>query len=657
MAAVIRTYERKPGFSRNNPMKKPRNTLNGYGADPLAPERSYTSETVADSSEIRRARANVSTGPCVAQNFTTISAEPPSETASEDSCSLKRKSMSLNGEVTKEGFASGYGMSLGDLSRSERRQLRKRLKMDLQQVRSLSLKVEARELQVRSFSQGSAVQPQHRSGMNGSTSNGHYFPAVAESCHREGRVSRQPSLVIPEPNFDSLNSVGKDKRTPKANQLYASSEFLSGKDKLPPPEKHRSKLGLNAKRSLHGRMDARDVKRPKVDASYGRRSSELLKQCSVILKKLMSHKFGWVFNEPVDVVKLNLHDYFKIIKKPMDLGTIKKKLDAGVYLLPTEFCEDVRLTFLNAMKYNPQGHDVYVMADTLRGMFESKWKTIEEKVKELDPVHDRFADLSSRDHHMGTIEQGLPQSTGGHVPLSTSKPAPARKAKPPSFSRSASKPKTKTAPQPKRAMTFAEKQHLSECLGNLPADKLEQAVQIMRKNPNLTQNDDEIEVDIESFDPDTLWELHRFVMDSRGSSTNEDRTMQAAPQAASEPQIPNGNPKAAKAPLRGNEGGEEEVDIGDDMPTKEFPPVVIEKDRGMNTKEGSSSSSSSSSGSSSSDSDSGSSSGSDSDADEGHSAGAVSKFSSADKEPVGSAAVGDRRGSPTFMDDGVKSAS
>lgn len=539
--------------------------------------------------------------------------------------------MSLNGDAAKESFVSGFGVSIRDLSRSEKRQLRKRLKVELQQVRSLSLKVEAREIQVRSFSQGHVGHHLNRSGINGSTANGHYYPAVPESSFREGRNSRQPSLLIPELNFDSVNSVGRDKRTPKANQLYASSEFLSGKDKLPPPEKHKSRTGLNVKRSLQGRIDPRDVKRPKVDVPYSRRMSELLKQCSIILKKLMGHKFGWVFNEPVDAVKLNLHDYHKIIRKPMDLGTIKKKLDAGVYLMPTEFCEDVRLTFSNAMKYNPQGHDVYAMADTLRGMFEGKWKTMEEKVKELDSFHDRFLDPGARDHQMGTIEQGPPIAMSGHVPLSANRPAPARKSKPPSVGKSASKSKSKAATQSRRPMTYAEKQHLSECLGNLPAEKLEQAVQIMRKNPNLTQNDDEIEVDIESFDPETLWELHRFVMESRASSANEERPVHTGTQAANEPQIPNGVAKAPKATARGTEAGEEEIDIGDDMPAKEFPPVVIEKDRGINTKEGSSSSSSSSSGSSSSDSDSGSSSGSDSEADEGQSAGAVSKFSSADK--------------------------
>jgi hypothetical protein len=38
---------------------------------------------------------------------------------------------------------------------------------------------------------------------------------------------------------------------------------------------------------------------------------------------LKNHKHGWVFNEPVDPIKLGIPDYFQIIKEPMDLGTVK----------------------------------------------------------------------------------------------------------------------------------------------------------------------------------------------------------------------------------------------------------------------------------------------------------------------------------------------
>lgn len=37
--------------------------------------------------------------------------------------------------------------------------------------------------------------------------------------------------------------------------------------------------------------------------------------------------YAWPFYKPVDAEALGLHDYYQIIKKPMDLGTVKKKMD------------------------------------------------------------------------------------------------------------------------------------------------------------------------------------------------------------------------------------------------------------------------------------------------------------------------------------------
>jgi bromodomain-containing factor 1 len=76
----------------------------------------------------------------------------------------------------------------------------------------------------------------------------------------------------------------------------------------------------------------------------------------------------------------------------------------------------------------------------------------------------------------------------------------------------------------KREMTFWEKQRLSNDLQDLPAEKLDNVVQIIKKrNSSLNQHDDEIEVDIDSFDVETLWELDRFVTNYKKSITKNKR--------------------------------------------------------------------------------------------------------------------------------------
>ncbi|CAI8591332.1 unnamed protein product [Vicia faba] len=91
----------------------------------------------------------------------------------------------------------------------------------------------------------------------------------------------------------------------------------------------------------------------------------LMKGCGQVLQRLMKHKQAYYFNAPVDVVGMGLHDYYDIIKRPMDLGTVKSNLSKNVYATPAEFASDVRLAFNNALTYNPKGHIVNTAADQL----------------------------------------------------------------------------------------------------------------------------------------------------------------------------------------------------------------------------------------------------------------------------------------------------
>eukprot|EP00978_Attheya_sp_CCMP212_P043915 scaffold294920_cov59-Attheya_sp.AAC.5 len=97
--------------------------------------------------------------------------------------------------------------------------------------------------------------------------------------------------------------------------------------------------------------------------------AKLKSRCLEVLKGMQTHQNGWVFNTPVDPIELGLPDYFLVIKRPMDLGTIQKKVEAGSYHSIGDFASDVRLTFDNAMMYNEDGSVVYTMADELRTKF------------------------------------------------------------------------------------------------------------------------------------------------------------------------------------------------------------------------------------------------------------------------------------------------
>lgn len=65
------------------------------------------------------------------------------------------------------------------------------------------------------------------------------------------------------------------------------------------------------------------------------------------------------FRQPVDAQALGIPDYFDIVTKPIDLSTIKLKLDRGEYRDPWEYVDDVWLMFENAWLYNRKNSRVY----------------------------------------------------------------------------------------------------------------------------------------------------------------------------------------------------------------------------------------------------------------------------------------------------------
>uniref|UniRef100_A0A672T5P4 histone acetyltransferase n=1 Tax=Sinocyclocheilus grahami TaxID=75366 RepID=A0A672T5P4_SINGR len=82
------------------------------------------------------------------------------------------------------------------------------------------------------------------------------------------------------------------------------------------------------------------------------------------------------FRQPVDPQLLGIPDYFDIVKNPMDLSTIKRKLDTGQYQEPWQYVDDVWLMFNNAWLYNRKTSRVYKYCSKLAEVFE----------QEIDPV-------------------------------------------------------------------------------------------------------------------------------------------------------------------------------------------------------------------------------------------------------------------------------
>lgn len=102
-----------------------------------------------------------------------------------------------------------------------------------------------------------------------------------------------------------------------------------------------------------------------------------------VLKVVWKHQFAWPFQTPVDAIKLKLPDYHRIIRHPMDLGTIKKRLENCYYFSAKECLHDFQTMFNNCYTYNKPGEDVVLMAQTLEKLFLNKLNEMPKEEVEL----------------------------------------------------------------------------------------------------------------------------------------------------------------------------------------------------------------------------------------------------------------------------------
>uniref|UniRef100_A0A671V8E9 Bromodomain containing 3 n=1 Tax=Sparus aurata TaxID=8175 RepID=A0A671V8E9_SPAAU len=286
-------------------------------------------------------------------------------------------------------------------------------------------------------------------------------------------------------------------------------------------------------------------------ASQDGRPNEQLKFCNDILKEMLSKKhvaYAWPFYKPVDAVALQLHDYHDIIKYPMDLSTVKKKMDRGEYQDAQGFAADVRLIFSNCYKYNPPHHDVNALARKLQSVFEQRFAQMPEETVELispmsgasakssgfggfganssakfsrsDSAEERATRLAELQEQLKAVHEQL--TALSEVPMM--KPNKKEKEKKEEGKQSKGGTYSSSRQPWKRSkewdsddeslpMTYDEKQQLSLDINRLPGMKLGRVVHIIQSlEPSMCDsNPDEVEIDFEILKPSTLRELEHYV--------------------------------------------------------------------------------------------------------------------------------------------------
>ncbi|WCJ33295.1 Transcription factor GTE6 [Euphorbia peplus] len=240
------------------------------------------------------------------------------------------------------------------------------------------------------------------------------------------------------------------------------------------------------------------------EAAAEMRRQDLIHLFAGIFHHITQHQWAWPFMEPVDVVGLGLDDYYKVIEKPMDLGTIKSKLEAKSdtgYKNVREIYADVRLVFKNAMKYNDEKDDVHVMARTLLEKFEEKWLQLLPKVAEEEKRQAKeqteiqsAVKLAQEASHANMARDLNNELYEVDMQLGNLR---------------------KMVIQECRKTSVQEKKKLGTALARLSPEDLSKALEIVADdNPSFQPTAQEVDLDIDSQSELTLWRLKVFVKDA-----------------------------------------------------------------------------------------------------------------------------------------------
>jgi len=138
-----------------------------------------------------------------------------------------------------------------------------------------------------------------------------------------------------------------------------------------------------------------------------------------ILAKILAKRESELFREPVDWESLGLTDYLVVIKTPMDLGTVKKRMERGGYRRMEDCAADIRLIWSNSMLYNAPGSLVYNRAKTLSYFWEAHWSLFCKDDVERPPTTEEMQQWAENCHKisqedlgkiLGILDSSYPQS-------------------------------------------------------------------------------------------------------------------------------------------------------------------------------------------------------------------------------------------------------
>lgn len=104
------------------------------------------------------------------------------------------------------------------------------------------------------------------------------------------------------------------------------------------------------------------------------------------ISRILVDLFKWPltqqFRQPVDPVRDGVENYLEIIKNPVDLSTMKKKLNDGVYKSVQQFSDDIHLMYQNSLQFNGNGSMLTYIAADIEKWYQSRLKVKGNNIEE-----------------------------------------------------------------------------------------------------------------------------------------------------------------------------------------------------------------------------------------------------------------------------------
>ncbi|XP_053621155.1 bromodomain adjacent to zinc finger domain protein 2B isoform X11 [Plodia interpunctella] len=216
-----------------------------------------------------------------------------------------------------------------------------------------------------------------------------------DSKHKDNSVDIDQGMVpSPAPSHASTSTTAEESaasalHTPEKHDVEKMDDVENGIDHHvappeftsdEPPEKRRALYGNGAIQHEHEHMDGDDqdtenvplLSRAKKEKNSAKKVLQKeMQTCKNLLCEMECHEHAWPFLVPVNTKQFP--QYKKVIKCPMDLSTIKRKLQDNIYKCKEEFASDVRLVFANCEVFNDDDSPVGRAGHTMRQFFEQRW--------------------------------------------------------------------------------------------------------------------------------------------------------------------------------------------------------------------------------------------------------------------------------------------